>query len=284
MSSIQRSVTTLLAIVGLSACGGGGGSGGSNTPPPQTDPSALAPGGVWTVKYVVASGSNAGATMQGKALITEKGDTFFAQINTANGCTLVGFGEVLDTTGPSDSGSTNDAVGTFSQGPSINTSCSFPDGSASASTALSGTLTPGSSLQVTDTTTTSKGMVLGPETNTWSYSAIYNEKPSFATIGGNYADRAYTLTVSSTGAIFEQQPDTGCVINGQASAVDPFHNAWSLSFTFASCTGALAVLNGQTAIGLGYYDDSVSPNQFVYGIHVTVNGQTAIQAGTLNKD
>lgn len=281
MSSIQRSVATLLAIAGLSACGGGGSSGGSNTPPPT---SALAPGGVWTVKYVVASGPNAGATMQGKALITEKGDSFFAEINTANGCTLVGFGQILVTTGPSFSGSTEDAVGTFSQGPSINTSCSFPDGSTSASTALSGTLTPLSSLQVTDTTTTSKGMALGPETNTWSYATIYNEKPSFATIGGNYADGAYTLTVSSTGAIFEQQPDTGCVINGQVTAADPFHNAWDLSFTFASCTGALAVLNGQTAIGLGYYDDSVSPNQFVYGIHVTVNGQTAVQAGVLNKD
>jgi hypothetical protein len=33
--------------------------------------------------------------------------------------------------------------------------------------------------------------------------------------------------------------------------------------------------------GLAYYDDSVNPAQVVYGVHVTVNGNTAVEAGAL---
>jgi hypothetical protein len=136
---------------------------------------------------------------------------------------------------------------------------------------------------LTDTSTTSKGMALGSETNTWSYSNLYAQTPSLATIAGNYADGSDTLTVSSNGTIFEQDPTTGCVINGQVSIVNPSYNAYSFSYTFASCTGNSAVLNGQTATGLGYFDNSVNPNQIVYGLHMTVNSQTLVLAGALNK-
>ena len=105
---------------------------------------------------------------------------------------------------------------------------------------------------------TSMGMALGGENHTWSYSNLYAEAPSLANVAGNYADGSDTLTVSSNGVIFEQDPTTGCVINGQASIVNPSYNAYSFSFTFGSCTGNYAALNGQTATGLGYYDDSVN--------------------------
>jgi len=107
--------------------------------------------------------------------------------------------------------------------------------------------------------------------------------PLLSNVAGNYADGSDTLTVSSNGTIFEQDPTTGCVINGQASVVNPSYNAYSFSFTFANCTGTLAPLNGQIATGLGYYDDSVNPAQLVYGEHMTVNGQTVVAAGALNK-
>jgi hypothetical protein len=126
-------------------------------------------------------------------------------------------------------------------------------------------------------------MALGSETHTWSYSNLYAETPSLATIAGNYADGPNTLTVSANGAIFEQDPTSACVINGQASIVNPSYNAYALSFTFASCTGSATVLNGQSATGFGYYDDSVNPVQLVIGLHLTVNGQTFVEAGALNK-
>jgi hypothetical protein len=279
MKSVQRSAIASVIVISLAACGGGGDSSNNTSPPPPTNQS---PGGIWTVQYVVPSGPDAGDTMQGQALVTETGDVFFAEINTVNRCAVIGFGQV-NVSGSSVSGSTDDAVVTFSQSSNINTSCSFPDGSTSASSTLSGTVSERSSFMLTDTTTTSLGMALGSETNTWSYSNLYAETPSLATIAGNYADGTNTLTVSSNGAIFEQDPTSGCVINGQASIVNASYNAYSLSFTFASCTGSLAVLNGQTATGLGYYDDSGNPIQFVYGIHVTVNGQTFVEAGALTK-
>ena len=283
MKSIQHSGITLLVIAGLSACGGGGGSGGSSSndppPPPPINQSA---GGIWTVQYVEASGPNAGDQIDGKALITEAGDVFFAGINTVNGCAEIGFGQV-SVSGSSVSGSTNDAVVTFSQSPFVNTTCTYPDGSTSATTSLSGTVSERSSLSITDNTMTSMGMALGGENHTWSYSNLYAEAPSLANVAGNYADGSDTLTVSSNGVIFEQDPTTGCVINGQASIVNPSYNAYSFSFTFGSCTGNYAALNGQTATGLGYYDDSVNPPQLVYGEHMTVNGQTIVAAGALGK-
>ena len=274
MKSSPRTPITFLVVAVLSGCGGG-----SSDPPAPTNQS---PGGIWTVHYVVPSGANAGDTMQGQALVTETGEAFFAEINTTSGCTLIGFGQV-NVDGSSASGSTNDTLVTLAQNANVNTSCSFPDGATSASSALSGTVVERSSFALTDTTTTALGMALGSETHTWTYSNLYAEKPSLATIAGNYADGSNTLTVDANGVVFEQDPTSGCVINGQISIVNPAYNAYAVSYTFASCTGSAAVLNGQSATGLGYYDDSVNPIQFVIGLHLTVSGQTVVVAGALNK-
>jgi len=279
MKSIQRTTIQFLVLATLSACGGGG---SSSDPPPPPPPQNQSAGGIWTVQYVAASGPNAGDQIDGKALITETGDVFFAGINTVNGCAAIGFGQV-SVSGSSVSGSTNDAVVTFSQSPFVNTTCSYPDGSTSATTSLTGSVSERSSLSITGSTMTSMGTALGGETHTWSYSNLYAEVPLLSNVAGNYADGSDTLTVSSNGTIFEQDPTTGCVINGQASVVNPSYNAYSFSFTFANCTGTLAPLNGQIATGLGYYDDSVNPAQLVYGEHMTVNGQTVVAAGALNK-
>jgi hypothetical protein len=207
---------------------------------------------------------------------------FFAGINTVNGCAAIGFGQVT-VNGSSVSGSTDNAVVLFSRNPAVNTTCAYPDGSTSGTSMLSGTVAQRSSLTITDSGTTSRGTALGSETHTWSYSNLYAQTPSLAAVAGNYADGSDTLTISSNGTIFEQDPTTGCVTNGQASIVNPSYNAYAFSFTFSNCTGNAAVLNGQTATGLGYYDNSVNPNQVVFGVHVIVNGQTIVVAGALNK-
>jgi hypothetical protein len=275
MKLLPRTIVVLPLAVDLCACGGGGGYGGS---PSATNQS---PGGIWTVQYVQGSGPTAGDTMDAKALVTETGDVYFAVVNTVNGCTERGFGNVT-VNGSALSGSLSNAMVTWSANAAVNTSCKYPDGSTSGTTTLSGTVTQRSSLTVTDTLTTSAG-TSGTATHTWSYSGLYSEMPSLATIAGNYTDGSNTLTVNSNGAIFEQDPTTGCVLNGQASIVNSSYNAYALSFSYASCTGTAAVLNGQTGTGFGYYDDSVSPNQFVYGVHLTVNGQITVIAGALVK-
>src|SRR4029077_19958501 len=103
------------------------------------------------------------------------------------------------------------------------------------------------------------------------------------TLAGNYADGPDTVTVGADGTIFEQDPSTGCVVNGQVSIVNPSYNAYSFTYTFGNCTGNAAILNGQTATGLGYYDDSVNPTEIVFGVHVTVSGQTVVVAGAMPK-
>lgn len=275
MKLLPRTILVLSLAVDLCACGGGGGYGGSPSPTNQS------PGGIWTVQYVQGSGPTAGDTMDGKALVTETGDVYFAVINTVNGCAEIGFGNVT-VNGAALSGSLSNSMVTWSGNSSVNTSCTYPDGSTSGTTTLSGTVAQRSSLTVTDRLTTSAG-TSATGTYTWSYSSLYSEMPSLATIAGNYSDGSNTLTVTSNGAIFEQDPATGCVLNGQASIVNSSYNAYALSFSYASCTGTAALLNGQTGTGFGYYDDSASPNQFVYGVHITVNGQTAVIAGALAK-
>jgi hypothetical protein len=280
MKSFQRTAVAFLIGAGLSACGGGG-SDSNDPPPPQTNQS---PGGIWTVQYVQGAGAaNAGDTMQGQALVTETGDAFFALIDTVSGCAVIGFGQV-NVSGSSVSGSTNDAVVLWSPNPAVNTTCSYSDGSTSATTTLSGTVTQRSSFMLTDSSTTSMGMALGSETNTWSYSNLYSETPSLATLAGSYSTASGdTITISSDGTVFEQDPTTGCVINGRVSILNSSYNAYSISYTFANCTGNATALDGQTATGLGYYDDSVNPNQVDFGLHMTVNGQTLVLAGALTK-
>jgi hypothetical protein len=126
-------------------------------------------------------------------------------------------------------------------------------------------------------------MALGSETHTWAYSSLYAEMPSLTSIAGNYADGTDTLTINADGTIFEQDPTTGCVINGTVSIVNPSYNAYALSVTWSNCTGNSMVLNGKTATGLGYIDDSMSPNQVDFGVRLTVGGQTFVLAGALNK-
>jgi hypothetical protein len=231
---------------------------------------------------VQSGGPNNGDQIDGKALVTETGEVFFAGINMVNGCAAVGFGQIA-VDGSAVSGSTTDGVVTFSANPGVNTSCSYSDGSTSATSALSGTVTERSSLSLTVTSTTTSGTSLGAETHTWSYSNLYAEMPSLATIAGNYGDGPNTLTLGADGSVFEQDPGTGCVIGGQVAIINPAYNAYSLSFTFSNCTGNAAILNGQTASGLGYYDDSVNPIQFLWGIHGTISGQTFVLAGELLK-
>lgn len=276
MQLLPRAIIVLFLTVDLCACGGGGGYGGS--PPPTTNQS---PGGIWTVQYVQASGPTAGHAINGTALVTETGDGFFAAVDAVSGCAEIGFGSV-SVSGSSLTGSASNAMVSWSANPGASTSCAYPDGSTSGTMLLSGTVAQRSQLTVTDTTTTSAGS-MGTAMHTWSYSSLYAQPPSLATIAGNYRNGTDTLTVGSDGAILEQDPASGCVLSGQAAIVNSSYNSYSLSFSYANCTGTLAVLNGQTGTGLGYYDDTVNPNQFVYGVHIAVNGRTTVFAGALVK-
>jgi hypothetical protein len=265
----------------LSACGGGGG-GGSNAsapPPPIVDQSV---GGIWQTQYTITSGVNTGDTINGLAIATEQGDFVTIGKNQNNGCASVGFGQG-SVNGNAMSGTADWALVQWSTINGVATNCVEMDGSTSGTATLTGTVAERASLTLTDTDTTSAGTVLPALTSTWTYNSLYALPASFATIAGNYTDGSNTLSIDANGAIFEQDPTTGCVVNGQVTIPNSAYNAYSFSVSYSNCTGANAVLNGTTATGLAAYDNTVAPNTLDAGWHGTANAQMYVIIGIFPK-
>jgi len=278
MRSLQRSAVALWVAAGLSACGGGS----SSSDPPPAQPMSQSAGGIWTTQYTVTSGPNAGDMIKGLAIVSENGTFYYASRDQNNGCTDIGFGQA-SVTGSSISGNVDFALATIAAGTGVNTTCTYPDGSTSGSGTISGTLTQRSAMTLTATGTTSMGTALGSETDTWTFSSDYDTPSSLATIAGNYTDGGDTLSIDGNGVIFEQDPTTGCVINGHASLINTQYNAYSLSVTFSSCTGSAAAANGVTMTGLAALDQTVSPAVLDFGISATANGNFVVFVDEVTK-
>ena len=286
--SIIRSMVLLLVAAALSACGGGGGSTASSyspPPPPPPPPPAQnqSPGGIWTTQYTVTSGPNTGDTIKGIALVSENGNFYFASRNQNNGCAGLGFGQA-SVTGNVITGNVDSAIAVYASNPAVNTNCTYPDGTKSGTGTISGTVTQQSSMTLTATGTTSAGLALPSQTTTWTFSNAYNDGSSLATIAGNYTDGPDTLTISSNGQIFEQDPTTNCVINGLVSLINPKYAVYSVSITITSCTGADAAANGVTLTGLAALVQTVTPPaQLAFGLSANVNGQTVVFVDQVSK-
>jgi hypothetical protein len=143
----------------------------------------------------------------------------------------------------------------------------FSDGSTYGIGTLNGTVSTGSSLTATLTFTTNGGTSL---TGNWSLSfeALSNTASSTAAVQGNYTDLATnaTLSITSSGAMTEQNTNTGCVLNGSISTTDSSVNVYQVSYTLEDCTGTYAPLNGVQFTGLAYVDTNVSPAQLVIAV------------------
>ena len=259
---------SLLTIGLLSACGGG--SGGSGSSSSSNDPPVVnqSVGGIWSTQFTVTSGTDTGDTINGLAIATEQGDFVTISKNANNGCASVGFGQA-SVSGTSVSGTADWALVQYTTIAGVATNCVETDGSTSGTTELTGTVAQRATLTLTGTDTTSMGTVYPAVTSTWTYNSLYALTPSLSMIAGNYSDGSDTLTISATGAISEQDPTTGCVVNGQLTIPNSSYNAYSFSVNYANCTGANAVLNGTTATGLATYDNTVTPNEIDAGWHGT---------------
>ena len=188
-----------LFFLALSACGGGGG-GATFNPPPVTNAS---PGGIWF--GIDSDGGEVGA------LVTETGrfhliDEFLNQ----------GAGTLSVSNG-------NDVSGTFQLVPELG--FTFEDGTTLADCTLSGTVAERQTLTVTVNCTTTGGLQ-DQVTATLSYDATYERDSSLATIAGRYGDDSGIVTdIDSDGRIFEHDPTTACVTNGQVSVINSAFNA-----------------------------------------------------------
>ena len=107
-----------------------------------------------------------------------------------------------------------------------------------------------------------------------TYDASHLRDSSFAVFAGDYDDSGLVFSVSTTGEIFEQDPVSGCVVNGQISYIRREFNLYDVSISYSNCTGGEIELNGSTFTGLATLDDSVEPETAVFGLTGAVGEET----------
>jgi hypothetical protein len=220
-----KTVSILAITCLLAACGGGSGSSGSVAPPT----SSADPGGIWT-------GTDSGTGLAVTALIAESGQ---AQVIRADGAQY--FGNVTV--------SGNSLSGTLSGVAPFGTT--FPDGSRHGTGKFTGTLAEHSSIQATVTFTTDNGET-STGTSSLTFQSLYEGIANVANFAGTWTDtnNGVAVSITSGGAIFVQDSNTGCVINGQIDVVQANYNLWAASIDYANCQGPAAALNGIEFAGM----------------------------------
>jgi hypothetical protein len=158
----------------------------------------------------------------------------------------------------------------------------YADGSVHGTGTLSGTLVARTSASLTTKFTTDNGAVTNGTLNL-TFNVAYNSASSFAALAGNFTDGSMlcvhgvcspssAITIHSDGTIFAQDAYTGCTINGSLSIVNSAYNAYKVSLSYQSCTGASAVLNGATLSGLATLDAAASPQRVIAAVDGKSNG------------
>ncbi|HEX9877858.1 MAG TPA: hypothetical protein VGC50_14495 [Gammaproteobacteria bacterium] len=142
----------------------------------------------------------------------------------------------------------------------------FEDGSVIAACTLSGTLVERDVLTFTSECITGFGTE-SEVTLSLAFNDNYFRDGSLDTLAGQFDDLGNVLTIDSNGVLFEQDPASGCVMNGQVSVIDPDFNAYAMEFIFESCEGEVEFLNGSTWSGIGALDHTnlVGPEKLVFG-------------------
>lgn len=240
----------LITFVGITSCGGGGGAATPPAPPPPP-PADQAIGGAWV-------GTDS-AGLEILALSTETGRVHWVVPATGE----QGFGTA----------SVNGSAVTINYTYVAPLGFTLDDGSTSATCSATGTIQERQSLAVTVNCTTSLGSTFSNSASL-TYDSLYDRDSSLSVIAGNYDDFGLVLNVAANGVIFEQDPSTGCIINGQVSIINSQFNAYDVSITYSNCVGNFAVLNGATFTGLGILDNTVTPEQVTVGLTGAVGGVT----------
>jgi hypothetical protein len=246
-------------LLAVGACGGGGGDPPATTPRPSV-------GGLWAVNTT---------QVQGRVLVTEDGRFFGSSVNLANNCVVLNYGSVV-TNGNAFTGTATGAIATVSVGAPI-ADCTFPDGTLSATTSLSGSFVPQTSITVTSTATSSLGLSLGTQTSSLQFDPLYNVPSSLTAIAGTWnGPTGNTLTIGSTGAFSAIDATTGCVLSGQVSIIDTRYNAYAASGGYSSCGAAASSLNGGTVRALMLIDSTSVPTRLVIGQETTLVSGTRV--------
>jgi hypothetical protein len=234
----------LLAAFGLAlvaSCGGGGGYGGGGS-----GGGNASPGGVW-------NGTDSISGLQVVGLVDESGDAHFIR---SDGVQYVGSAVTAG----------NSLSATFDGYAPVG--ATFADGSTHGTGTLTGTIAARVTINANTTFRTDKGSEANG-TLYLTFNPIYNQASSLAIVAGNYtlAGTNVVVTISANGALFSQDPATGCVVNGTVTVINASYNAYGVSADYASCTGAFAGLNGVALHGLATFDSNVAPAQLIAGVN-----------------
>jgi hypothetical protein len=231
LGRILKALAVGMTTLALCACGGGG---GGLSPAIGNAP----PGGIW-------QGTDPLTNLALYGIVSEAGAFNFLRSDGAQY-----FGTLTT--------SRNNLSGTFTGVPPIGKT--FSDGSTYGAGTLSGTIQARTTISATYNFTTAKGRN-SSASGSLTFNSLYFSQSSLPTIAGNYSD-SYgnsVINLTSSGVVFDQQLTTGCVINGQISIINSAYDAYQVQYTFSSCLGSYAVLNGTTATGLAAVDTTANP-------------------------
>lgn len=153
---------------------------------------------------------------------------------------------------------------------------SFADGTAFADCSASGLLIERSTIDGTVDCTTAGGTQSTVTVNL-NYQALYDLDSDLAAFVGTWTD-SYNpgmdvANVDAMGVITGQDGSgSGCIYDGQVTIIDPRYNAYDIEWTYSSCVGQSALLNGVTFSGIGAIDSTVTPMEFILGATGIVQG------------
>jgi hypothetical protein len=150
----------------------------------------------------------------------------------------------------------------------------FADGTTSADCTFSGTIIERQTLTVTENCVTSGGFQF-QERLILYFDILYNQDSSLATISGLYeTTTGNVLSIDSDGAIFAQDPVSGCVVNGQVGVTTSFANIYTYDYNIDNCDGPDAIWNGSSFGGLAVLDNTFSPEQLIVAVIGEVGGDS----------
>ncbi len=145
----------------------------------------------------------------------------------------------------------------------------FDDGTTYGVGTLNGTVSESETLSLTLEFTTSDNNSL---TSTWnlSFLTLSTSGATLAKISGSYTDATTgaAVSISSDGVLFAQAASSGwtdCVLNGTVSVPDANFDIYDVTYTYSSCTGNWAALNGVSFSGVALLNSNASPNQIIIG-------------------
>ena len=232
----MRKLLPLIVLI-IAACGD------TNSPSlPEPLPGDASPGGIW-------EGTNdLGSYVIG--LVTEDGE-FYLVDDFGQG---YGF---LSVDG-------NSVKADYTYAPSLGET--LPDGSVNADCILSGTLVERDQLTF-DTSCTTDLDNVSEVSFSLAFNSTYFHDSDLAILAGQFDDYGAVLTIDDNGVLFEQDPATGCVLDGEAYIMDTDFNAYRLAFVMDNCQGDLAFLNGSEWYGIGSIDEDnlIGGEKLVFG-------------------